>query len=321
MIRYAIKDQDLRARIDAAVQKKKPKQTWAKLTRRPGGGKKVQALWSLAKPAYLELQQGKCGFCERMLGQDERLPYEKDVEHFRPKKRLDPWPPADKKHWPLDLPASLPKSPHRGKGWAHLAYHPWNYLISCKECNQRLKRNFFPTAGRPDFTAKGPQGLAAHERPYLVYPLHDATPGAGTFNADPRELFAWESGIYLRPAAKNKKSHAYLQALVTIAFFGLNDGANTDRLLNERAYRLKTIGLLLEKYERTPGADAATDFWNKQIMPETSPGLAHTACVESILQLYKSNRTAAIQQIEMAVQMLAKLPPPTVPVPAPRRRR
>jgi hypothetical protein len=319
MIRYAIKDSYLKTSIDKAVQKKKKNSTWSSVVR--SASKKTKGkpanIWSLIKSVYLKIQFGKCGFCERMLGADERLPYEKDVEHFRPKSRLDFWPSdavVGDDSWPVDLPKGL----HKGKGWRKLVYHRWNFLVACKECNQRWKRNFFPTLNKPQFKDVDPIKLRIREAPYLIYPLHDASKQK-FIDEDPEKLILWD-GAYALPYYKPSRFE-YWQARTSIYFFGLNDSVNIDRLLIPRAHRLKTIGMHLREFERKTNIQTANKYWTKHIIPETSPSLPHTACVNAVLRLYKTDSKAAFRAISNAEQLLLKLMPPSRPLLPPKRSR
>lgn len=49
--------------------------------------------WSKIKQVYIDLQFGKCAYCERHFGSDEKSRIEHDVEHFRPKSAVKAWPP------------------------------------------------------------------------------------------------------------------------------------------------------------------------------------------------------------------------------------
>jgi uncharacterized protein (TIGR02646 family) len=75
------------------------------------------------KSALIEVQDGKCCFCESKLA---HISYG-DVEHYRPK---GGWIQEDE---PLNSP-----------GYYWLAYDWDNLFLSCQICNQRHKKNFFP---------------------------------------------------------------------------------------------------------------------------------------------------------------------------------
>src|SRR5262249_14198650 len=85
------------------------------------------ALWGELKFHLCELFHGKCAYCESRV----RASYGGDVEHYRPKGKVD----EDNSH----------------PGYYWLAYNPSNLLPSCALCNQaRGKMTHFPIA--PDGT-------------------------------------------------------------------------------------------------------------------------------------------------------------------------
>src|ERR1044072_4452686 len=49
-------------------------------------------IWSEIKDAFLDLQYGKCAYCERKLGGKSYNRKEYDVEHYRPKSNIGIWP-------------------------------------------------------------------------------------------------------------------------------------------------------------------------------------------------------------------------------------
>lgn len=76
------------------------------------------------KSALVELQHGKCCFCESTL----RHISSGDVEHFRPKAGFQS---------ALDSPMIRP-------GYYWLVYDFSNLYLSCEICNRSFKKNFFP---------------------------------------------------------------------------------------------------------------------------------------------------------------------------------
>src|SRR5687768_11362929 len=51
-----------------------------------------EGIWSEVKGVYMALQRHKCAYCERPMAQSAHANIEYDVEHFRPKSRVTPWP-------------------------------------------------------------------------------------------------------------------------------------------------------------------------------------------------------------------------------------
>jgi len=103
--------------------------------------------WGDLKEFLITLFHGKCGYCEE---QFISVTFG-DVEHYRPKGRVD----EDKKH----------------KGYYWLAYEPTNYLPACQICNEAVKRDHFPIAGKRAYAETDPLD---NEDPLLINPYRDA---------------------------------------------------------------------------------------------------------------------------------------------------
>jgi len=252
--------------------------------------KKLPSVWSEIKPVFVYLQKGKCGFCERLLGQDEVAAYESDVEHFRPKKGVTPWPPATPiGHDPY--PADLPATPGKGAGYRNLPYHELNYMIACKTCNTRCKGNFFPVAKKHQLTATDPLGLRNLEEPYLIFPL-------GDLDDDPETLLTF-IGYKAVPARPWSDAYAWNRARITIAFFLLNDLSREDQLFMERATRLDVLGNRIEKFEKSRGKAKRAAAWD-DVIAEGAANQAHTNCVRSLIRLYLHDPAEAHRRIDEA---------------------
>ena len=103
------------------------------------------------KAALINLQDGKCCFCESKI---RHISYG-DVEHFRPKAG---WIQADEK---LNKP-----------GYYWLTYEWNNLLLSCEICNQRYKRNLFPLLNPASRATSHHSDLTAEE-PVFIHPAND----------------------------------------------------------------------------------------------------------------------------------------------------
>lgn len=253
-----------------------------KFQAKPNG--QLDALWSQIKPVYVRIQggSGKCAFCERLLGADEVAAYESDVEHFRPKKGVTPWPPSE----PIGqtpYPADLPNSKGKGNGYRHLPYHELNYIVACKTCNTRCKANYFPVAGRHSFAAKSPVALRNKEKPYLIYPL-------GGMDDDPETLITFV-GCKAVPAKPKSDTYNWNRARISIAFFLLNDPAREDQLILERATRLDLLGHKIETFEKSSASnrDAAWD----EVKAEGAASQPHAGCVRAMIRLYARDAITA----------------------------
>jgi hypothetical protein len=119
------------------------------LSFRQGGVEFQPLIWSSLKPYLFSLFGGKCAYCEAKV----LVVSSGDVEHYRPKKKVDG------------------ESNHPGYYW--LAYDVSNLLPCCEKCNRcRGKRNQFPVEGLRCFDP-GDQSLLDSERPLLLNPYVD----------------------------------------------------------------------------------------------------------------------------------------------------
>ncbi|MEZ5329213.1 MAG: hypothetical protein R3F19_29545 [Verrucomicrobiales bacterium] len=148
---------------------------------------------------------------------------EHDIEHFRPKKNARGWP-TEKIREEFRIDFEFPIGTLQTEGYYLLAYHPFNYITSCKTCNSTLKSDFFPVA-RDRVTGLDHPNDYKQEEAYLFYPIGDN-------DIDPEKAFTFE-GIFPIPVHKTGKKR--LRSLVTIAFFQL---ATRETLLKQRARRI-----------------------------------------------------------------------------------
>lgn len=137
------------------------------------------------KNLLLEVQHGKCCFCE------QKRPHgrEGDVEHFRPKTGFQ-----------IDGKSSLQKP-----GYYWLAYNFDNLFYACKVCNQEYKKNFFPLVDETK-RAYSHNSDWRNEDSLIVHPYFDI----------PENHIEFVSEI-----AKPKNNS--LKGKVTIELVGLND--------------------------------------------------------------------------------------------------
>lgn len=301
MIRYSFTEAELIADIEADDTAKGRKQPWLKkaerwtsdLKKKPA--KAITSHWSEIKSVFTRRQHGKCAFCERLLGAHELASVEFDVEHFRPKSAVTPWPTPEISA-ELKLPADFPASTSSGPGYRLLAYHHLNYASSCKTCNSRLKSSFFPVADAHDCTGDDPLALNQSENPYLIYPLAD-------FDEDPESLISFQG--YLAVPHAGIKGHRRDRARVTIAFFRLNE--EREDLFELRAKTLEDIFTKLELLEATKAKKRRDEIWD-DILRLGSENSHHAGCVRSLLKLYGSpddvpvpaTRPQAMDYLELA---------------------
>jgi hypothetical protein len=269
VIRYALSEAELRARIE------REKPGW--LDRAEGQTVKnatvaepeFPPLWSEIKHVYIDLQHSKCAFCEKPL--EGRI--EQDVEHFRPKGKVTAWSPSREL---LDAGLVL-KQPADGRdeeGYSHLAYHPLNYAMSCKNCNSVFKRNLFPVASTRKTNAKKPPAVSS-EKPLLVYPI-------GNSDDDPNALFEFAGWT---PRATNAGGFGRLRALSVIELFCLNDWQGRKELLAGRARQIQLLYLNLAAIDENANASVVKAAKSNAIrmLLDSEP---HASCLRAFARLY-----------------------------------
>ncbi len=103
------------------------------------------------KDRLIELQYGKCCFCESKI---RHISYG-DVEHYRPKGG-----------WVQNEEAI------NQPGYYWLAYDWDNLLLSCELCNQRYKRNYFPIINEAQRAINHTFNIE-NETPIFIHPVFD----------------------------------------------------------------------------------------------------------------------------------------------------
>jgi hypothetical protein len=296
VIRYDVSDSELEARIEAESP------GWlAKAAKRTAACKQKKAfdggapIWSDVKPVYMRLQHDKCAYCERKLEGEPYGRIEHDVEHFRPKNGVKPWP-DDRIKRERGIAYDFPTGEAWGRGYYLLAFHPRNYITACKSCNTPLKANYFPIAGgRRGPQSDNPDHLAP-EQPYLLYPLGDV-------DDDPEHVLTFD-GIVPRPSKRS--GHRRRRAVVTIDFFELD---TREELLRGRAEKIRELMLALIVASSGP-QPANKDLAERTIAALESPRSPHSNCVRSFLRLYHQDRPRAQAIFEAAMEYLDSLDAP-----------
>ncbi|APW37099.1 hypothetical protein RD110_07745 [Rhodoferax koreense] len=288
MIRYPIGEAELRRRIEDPAQGGKAgwlalaatgQAAVAKAGRWTNG--QFPELWTDVKGVYITLQHSKCAYCETVVGGAAGR-VEFDVEHFRPKSRVQPWsPPA-----PL---AALKIVVARGDaaGYHLLPYSIWNYAVSCKTCNTSYKGDRFPTAAAPAKTSAATAALKA-EKAYLVYPI-------GSRDTDPQSLIGFNGAS---PCAVAKSGFPRQRALVTIAFFGLDDADRRGDIFKARAGVILAVGMCRQLLV---AANAATKAkLQKRLDAFLSPAAQHSACAQAFNALWDADPALAADFMDKA---------------------
>ena len=244
--------------------------------------------WSKIKPVFMALQHNKCAYCERKLPPAEFGRVETDVEHFRPKNRVQTWPPASRPD--LDYAYSLGDADDNGYYW--LAYEPLNYLTACKTCNSNRKRDYFPIS-----KARGPvhataRELLEQEKPYLIYPLT-------TMDDDPEDVIGF-NGIV--PYVKANRGHRRARGRVIIDFFEL---AIRDDLVRERFLILDNLLNNLKILEN--GNAQERERAQRRVDERIADDAEHANCARSFVRLFRRDARRAYDLYEAAEDIVTGL--------------
>lgn len=155
--------------------------------------------WKQAKVPYAKAQHAKCGYCEAKIGAD---PKGGDVEHYRPKGRVDELLEHGEEMAGINL--RDPKKPRRtqpiGLGYWWLAYRWDNYLLACGTCNEKWKGCLFPIAGGRT-TGPSRKGWGS-EQALLLDPY-------GSY--DPAEHLTFDEFGQIAPYGKSPHGHATIE--------------------------------------------------------------------------------------------------------------
>jgi hypothetical protein len=287
VIRYPIAPGELEDRI--RVQSESWLRRAARKTEQFRQARRYQeasSIWSEIKPVFLHLQHEKCAFCERRLAGGRFGSIEHDVEHYRPKSKVQTWPTPEiarerKIAYDFATGGDLPE------GYYLLACQSFNYAVACKTCNN-LKASFFPVgAGRvPD--SDSPAALAA-EMPFLLFPL-------GAQDEDPEEILTFDG---LSPIPKALEVHRMRRAIVTIDVFAL---AEREELLRGRAERIYFLHMALTL--GATGDPTVQESASRAVASLLSPASEHTNCARAFHRLYDSDRARADEIARMAQSYL-----------------
>ena len=245
------------------------------------------SIWGDIKIVFINLQHRKCAYCERKLAGRIKGKVEYDVEHYRPKGRVQPWPgPSD--HLNYEFPTGDPNE----KGYYWLAYNLENYAVACKSCNSGLKSDRFPIADNRGNTGMSVHDLDQLERPLLIFPVGDRAD-------DPSKLIGF-NGITPVPAGNNTQDHTYRRARVTIDFFRLASVHDREELYWERSVAISQLWALIE-LENTSSDPQKKALASKAIKRLLTPAAPHSACVNAFAQLWKDDTGRALEIAEEAI--------------------
>lgn len=287
MIRYDVTPDDLQVMVEEsapgwAVRAQERTESF----RAKGKYEERGPIWSEVKPVFMRVQgEGKCCFCERKFESGASGRYELDLDHFRPKGNIRKWPCPQ---YLLDEGVSLTVPPDSGKGYYLLPYHLLNYAAACKQCNTGLKKDYFPIAGRYALDGEDPREMDA-EQPWLLYPI-------GRLDVDPEDVIAFHG---ILPHSKSDDPFLRLRGVVTITFFGLDDGICRKNLMQQRAMVIVLLHTYMVKAE-DHGDIEAEAFVNSRLAPTEM----HTNCARSFERLFRSNRIQADEVAGIALRFL-----------------
>lgn len=277
MIGYRIPPEKLIAAIDAT------KPTWIERAR---ARKDEYALaksyldgdefWGEIKGVYINLQHEKCAYCEMKLAGKRFGQKVHEVEHFRPKSRVRPWPGKLKRLISYVPPCST--GSESALGYYLLAYNPFNYAIACTRCNSSLKSDYFPVKGTRSISEED-VGKLYSEEPLLIYPI-------SLVDVDPESLITF---IGVTAVPTTIAGPDFERARVTIDFFQLNHEDLTSR-------RAEVIGAL---YMALKGREKETDpvdlaEWQYHIASLVSEKSAFSSCARAFIQLYQTDKASAV---------------------------
>lgn len=225
-------------------------------------------IWSDVKRVYMVAQQHKCAYCERPMADSQHANIEYDVEHFRPRSRVTPWP-DERTAKRLRIRYKV-----RGgavRGYPHLAHDPLNYAVACKVCNSPLKADHFPIEGRAPSTLEDIATLDAKEKPLLISPIAPRGPA-------PEELITYEG---ILPVPARRSGYDRKRAQVTIDFFELHLRGD---LLKGRATLLV---LLWDKLQLAQSGTPEQRGHAEEVFEAVRQGhLPFAACGRAFLELY-----------------------------------
>ena len=290
MIRYPVTEDELRKKIEEEARGwlNRAAQRTARF-REARQYDEPSGIWSEIKPVYMKLQRNKCAYCERKLAGLPHGLIEHDVEHFRPKRAVDAYPPNHDKYGRHLLRYDFSTGGAFPDGYYLLAYHPLNYVAVCKPCNTPLKANFFPISGTRHADAEHPRDLSS-EKAWLIYPLGDG-------DDDPEDVLTF-TGIIPRP--KHTFGEKMNRAQVIIDFFRLD---TREELRQERASQIVALYLALDGAKNNPDLGMRSHF-AKHVQRLIARGAPHCNCLRSFRRFYEDDPRQARYYVEEAGEFL-----------------
>ena len=292
MIRYPNALEDIEAKISKTWLTKARKRTevlqllgWyaEEHTDSKGTLKKLPPFWSDVKDIFVRHQYYKCAYCETLLEGGDRGSVQWDIEHFRPKSNVRPWP----------SPKSGLIEKYRGRtlgdassGYHLLAYCYSNYAVVCKSCNNR-KSDHFPIAGTRIGAGLTPADYV-DEGAYLIHPL-------GTNGMDPANLITFDGVEAIAKYSEARNKDLWQQANIIVDLFELN----RDGLQRMRANWLYHAVWPEVKLSDNGDAEATENL--RLAQKEGSP---YSGCATCFIELCSSDRPQALEKVTIFKQIL-----------------
>ncbi|HLL53229.1 MAG TPA: hypothetical protein VK447_06780 [Myxococcaceae bacterium] len=275
MIRIPVTPQDLERLIKQQVP------GWleraAKRTRQARKQKRFSGtgIWSEVKGVYMTLQHHKCAYCERPMSKGAHANIEYDVEHFRPKSRVTPWP-DEKTAKALRIRYRVRSG--SATGYPELAHEPRNYAVTCKVCNSPFKADHFPIEGTATTAGGDIATLDAEEKPLLIFPL-------GMTDPAPDALVTFEG---ILPVPAKRAGYDRKRAQVTIDFFRLH--LRTD-LRDARAHLLVMLWDKLQLEQS--GTPEQRRLAREVLVAARQSDFPHAGCARAFLDLHQRDPAKA----------------------------
>ncbi|NJK32857.1 MAG: hypothetical protein HC927_10860 [Deltaproteobacteria bacterium] len=244
--------------------------------------------WSEIKTVFMTVQRNKCAYCERPLEDPKYGKIEWDIEHFRPKNTMRPWPAGKiaverRLDYDFETGAELPK------GYYMLAHSPHNYVATCKPCNTPLKHDWFPIEGRRVQDSRDIRAYDA-ERALLPFPL-------GQHGVRPEEVVSFEG---LAAIPRVQAGYLHRMGRVTVDFFDLN---GRETLLRQRAEVIKTLWLAFIVIEHVPQGRDRT-IAEKVLAGAAENEAPHTNCARAFVTLCRKDPDHARALATAAIEYL-----------------
>jgi len=241
--------------------------------------------WSRIKQVFVQLQSGKCAYCERKLGKGSHLKVEWDLEHFRPKSAISVWPTAKMKKRGLLFSHNFNLGTASETGYYLLAYDLRNYAVGCKACNSSFKRTYFPVAATRQLNSKD-LATIAQEMPLLIFPI-------GDWGDDPETYLDFDEIV---PIPRKTDLVVQRRAQVTIDFFSLG---TREELLEERSNLITKLWAIHQAHKGMADPDEIADA-QRLIEIHQRIGAPHAACCRSYVALISIDEARAMAMARAA---------------------